>query len=246
MQIEQPKAIEDTMLKLLSSVQEIISHKNINNVVYNPGLVFPKHKSSLSTRLDINYWSYIKDPPANNSQQTTTELTNIIQLSNRRTKKEEQLVYLVDNDPIDLFVPFIKTYNISFPYQHFDELYVYIKEIIKDLKYYYNRPRPFQLAQFYNINLDTIITKTHQTPSYPSGHTAYCSLAACILSELYPQYSAKWWSLVDMCGLGRVLQGVHFPSDNIASISLVKRVYKSIVKLDETKFPYYGAKNGKI
>lgn len=224
-------------MKLLASVQEIISKKNINNLVYNPNLTFPKHKSSLSIKLGIDYWSMISDPPSNDSQQTTKELKDIISLSKNRTLSEEELVYLVDNDPLDLFFPFLKTNNLSFPYQKFDNLYTYIIEIIKDIKYFYNRPRPFQLAEFYNLKINRIITKTHHTPAYPSGHTAYCSLASCILSDLYPEHSFYFWSLADKCGLARVLQGVHFPSDNEASISLIKKVYKQLIKLDLKTFP---------
>lgn len=233
-------------MRLLASIQEIISKKNINSLVYNPSLKFPKHKSSLSIRLGIDYWSMIPDPPSNDSQQTTRELTEIISFANNRTRSEKELVYLVDNDPLDLFLPFLQTNNLSFPYKKFDNLYTYVIEIIKDMKYFYNRPRPFQLAEFYNVQIDRIITKTHQTPSYPSGHTAYCALASCILSELYPEHSVYFWSLTDKCGLARVLQGVHFPGDNAASVSLIQKVYNQLTKLDNSLFPNTGAKNGKI
>lgn len=215
-------------MKLLSDVQDMIS-KDINNIFYDKKLKFTNYKSSLSSKIGIDYWSMIDPPPTNDSRTTTNDLTEVIRLANNRISKEIELVFLVDKDPIKLFLPFLKNHNIEFPYQLFNNLYAILDAIILDIKYFYNRPRPEQLAEFYNIKLDIIHTKTHPTPSYPSGHTAYSSLAACLLSDMYPKYSDYYWGLSELCGTARVLQGVHFPSDNIASIKLVKKVYKPLV-----------------
>lgn len=64
--------------------------------------------------------------------------------------------------------------------------------------------------------------------------------------NIYPEHSVYFWSLTDKCGLARVLQGVRFPSDNAASISLIKKVYKQLTELDNSLFSNTGAKNGKI
>lgn len=223
-------------MRLLSAVQEIISQKNINNIVYNKNLVFPKSKSNLSQKLGIDYWSMISDPPTNDSKATTNDLTTVIASANNRTKSETDLVFLVDKDPLKLFLPFLKENNIDFPYKKFDQLYIFLKEMIKDLKFFYNRARPLQLAKFYNVTLDVIHTKTHHTASYPSGHTAYAALAACVLQDLYPEHSDYYWAAVDKCGFGRVLQGVHYPGDNTASIGFVKRVYKALEDFDKKHF----------
>jgi hypothetical protein len=223
-------------VKLLSSIQQIIISKNIDKIVYNPTLVFTKYKSNLSNKLNIDFWSMIKNPPLNSSQKTTNELTQVISLANNRIHKEIDLIYLVDKNPIKLFLPYINKYNIKFSYENFSNLYIYLRQMIKDLKYFYNRARPFQLADFYNVKLDVIQTKTHHTPSYPSGHTAYAALAACILSEQRPEDSNYIWSLVDQCGLARILQGVHFNSDNRASIDFVQRVYPLIKEFDNKYF----------
>lgn len=215
-------------MKLLAAVQKIILSKSINSIKYEDGLVFPYEKSSLSSKLNIDFWSMISDPPTNDSRETTSDLTKVIQLANNRIKKDIELVIATDKDPLILFDPLIKKNNLDFPYVEFREMYTFLKEMIKDLKFYYNRPRPYQLAKFYNQNIDVIHTKTHRTPSYPSGHTAYAALIASILSDKYPEYHDEFWNIVDQCGLGRIMQGVHFPGDNTASIEFVKRVYKPL------------------
>ena len=48
-----------------------------------------------------------------------------------------------------------------------------IKQSVKyifELKYKYNRPRPFQLAEVYDMDLNGTRLDSMKTPSYPSGH----------------------------------------------------------------------------
>lgn len=198
---------------------------DINKIKYIDHLRYPRHKSSLSRKLNIDYWSMINPPAMNSEKSTTTDLTNVIRLANGRTQSETDLVIKVDKDPFLIFAPLIEKHNLHFPESTFKNLYIFLSEIVTDIKYFYNRARPNQLAQFYGLNIDILVTNTHHTPSYPSGHTAYASLVACILSDLYPDHSRHFWDIVNICGNCRVLQGVHFMADNKASVELVKKVY---------------------
>lgn len=214
--------------KILAEIQSIILNKiDINSIVYSD-LVFPKNKSNLSTKLDLDYWSAISEPPLNSSKKTTSDLTEVLQLANNRIQKEIDLVIMTDKDPIYLFKDYINSQNVQFPYNEFQQIYTFLREIILDLKYYYNRPRPRQLALFYKMDINVIKTDTHATPSYPSGHTGYAALIASILTDMYPQDEKIFWGIVDKCGLARMLQGVHFRGDNDASIALVKKIYKEL------------------
>jgi len=99
-----------------------------------------------------------------------------------------------------------------------------------NVKYQFNRPRPYQLAKILNIDIDTIQTLTHHTPSYPSGHTVYASLYGKILSYYHPQYKKLFDNAVNKTILGRELQGVHYPSDNKASLILVDKLFNKLYK----------------
>lgn len=71
------------------------------------------------------------------------------------------------------------------------------------------------------------VTDTHDTASYPSGHTVYSKLVANILQNLFPQISsAELDSIVHKTGVARVKQGVHYPSDNEASIIFSNHLFK--------------------
>lgn len=229
-------------MSILDLVQQNIS-RDINHLKYVDNLRYPRHKSYLAKKLDIDYWSMIGPPPLNSEKSTTSDLTKVLRLSNNRTKSETKLVIDVDNDPLTVFEPLLNQYQLVFPKDVFKNLYIFLAEIISDIKYYYNRARPEQLAKFYGLHIDVLRTKTHLSPSYPSGHTAYASLIACILSDLYPEHTSHFWHTVDICANCRVLQGVHFHADNQASIELVKKVYIPLKTFDHYFLSKYRVTN---
>jgi membrane-associated phospholipid phosphatase len=96
-------------------------------------------------------------------------------------------------------------------------------------KGFWNRPRPIQLAKLLNIKLDAIITDTVHSASYPSGHTVYSSLVANIIRDLYPQVNTSQLDkVVTDTAKARMMQGVHYPSDNQASIIFSKFVFNKL------------------
>lgn len=219
-------------MKLLSVVQEIILHKSIDDLVYDPNLKFPKYKSSLSSKIGLDYWQYIKSPPKNSSQTTLVELQEVTSFAHNRSNTEIELVYRVDKEPLDLFLPLIQKYNIDFSVEYLKNLYSILRPIISDIKYFYNRPRPYQLAEYYGQHINIIRTDTHHTPSYPSGHTAYAALISNILSDKHPEHKVHFEEIVDICGKARMLQGVHFRSDCIAAKTFVDSVYSKLKTID--------------
>lgn len=178
----------------------------------------------------IDWLKIIDAPPKNSSVKTTRELSAISKATVNRTSKEVDLVIKVDKDPNTLFIDFLEKKNLKFPKSKFLTFYDLLEPYIYGLKYHFNRARPEQLAPYHNINLKVMYTDTHHTPSYPSGHTMYAELAARILSDQYPQYKTEFIEISKFCGLARVLQGVHFPSDNDASVQAISVLYPLIKK----------------
>ena len=76
------------------------------------------------------------------------------------------------------------------------------------IRYFWNRPRPFEVLQ----NVNQLIS--HETGgSFPSGHAAFFfALATGVF------FYKKWWGVLFYAfalaiGLGRIATGLHWPSD---------------------------------
>jgi acid phosphatase (class A) len=212
-------------MSLINRVDAIIGKKDIDKVSYLENKVSYDDELSI---LDIDIKTILPEPPKNSSQKTRKELELISEMTESRTRKELDLIYIVDNEPLELFENFLQAKNLPFPHITFIDYYNVLEQYIYALKYYFNRARPEQVAPYYNLDIDILYTDTHQTPSYPSGHTMYSELAAHIASEKYPEYKEDFFELSNYCGLGRILQGVHYPSDNAASRLAVSKLYPLI------------------
>ena len=221
-------------MSLINDIQKALAEKldNIDSLKYKQNYDYLKTPSAniIFPELgDINPFDIVKRPSKNSSPETKKELDHIANLANNRTIEEVKLVYNVDENPMFLYEPIIEKLKLDFPYHKFNTIYENIvSPLIDHLKNYYNRARPFQLAELYNIKIDRIITKTHHTPSYPSGHTMYAALISEILSSIYPEKKTTFEDLIQKTALARVLQGVHYPSDNEASIKIIKTIYPKL------------------
>ncbi len=220
-------------MSLINKVAEIIDKKqDLDNIGYLANKV--NYHDELYT-LGISIKDIVPPPPSNSSAITERELNQISRLTNSRTYQELDLVYTVDKEPLDLFRKFLKNKALSFPQHKFNSYYNIIEQYMYALKYYHNRARPEQLAPYYNLDIKVMFTETHHTPSYPSGHTMYSELAAHVLADQYPEHKNKFFELSNYCGLARILQGVHYPSDNDASKIVIDKLYKLTKGLEDER-----------
>lgn len=213
------------MSELLSAIQEILLNQKINE------LRDLKYKNLISyTKPKPEPFDYfvIDSPPSNESDQTKNELNSVISLSNKRTEQDILNILYIDKDPLYLYTEFLNRHELSFPIDSFSQLYTILHPIIKELKLFFNRPRPNQIAEFYDLDVDVLHTKTHATASYPSGHVAYAKLAELVSIDHFPQYIDYFRSFTAKVGLARMQQGVHFISDNEASIRLVSKIFPKL------------------
>ena len=102
------------------------------------------------------------------------------------------------------------------------------RPIIRHYKNHYNRPRPYQVAEALGIDFEKYETGTSKTPSSPSGHTVQPYVVANYYGKLYPELKSELRQAADISGFGRVIAGLHFPSDYKAGIMLADQLYQYI------------------
>lgn len=177
--------------------------------------------------IDFDWRKILSPPPKNISRSTFKELELIAGITKKRSKKQIDFIYGIDQDLDSSFIKLLDKYNLEYPQKFIDLFYSIIRPVLLNTKGYWNRPRPYQLAKLYNIEIDVIYTDTHHTASYPSGHTVYSNLVANILKDYYPQLNkTKLTNIVLETAEARVLQGIHYPSDNKASITFSNFLFK--------------------
>ena len=108
-----------------------------------------------------------------------------------------------------------------------------VTEIVKDiqnlifkLKYQIQRPRPYQLAQYYKLKLFPYKSFSAHTPSYPSGHTIEAIVILNVLGNKYPTEYQYCKELIEDIAYSRVYLGHHYPSDNEGGREIGKAILK--------------------
>jgi len=92
--------------------------------------------------------------------------------------------------------------------------------VIKHYKNFFNRPRPYQLAEALKMEFKPYVTPTAYSPAYPSGHAVQSRVVANYYASKYPDHREGLFKGAYICGWGRVEAGLHYPSDYSAGIQL--------------------------
>tara|TARA_R100000664_G_scaffold22644_1_gene32133 strand:- start:1473 stop:1994 length:522 start_codon:yes stop_codon:yes gene_type:complete len=100
--------------------------------------------------------------------------------------------------------------------------------IIRELKDYFNRPRPIDLAKKFNLKLDEIKLKSMDSPAYPSGHAAQATLLNLVLSDKYPNKKKELNQAANNTIKSRHLAHTHYKSDSDMGKKLGTEMYEHI------------------
>ena len=221
-------------MKFISEINNSITQR-IDSLKYTDNV----RNWNVSNKITINWKGILPDPPKNTSEETKRELEYLQKLTNTLNREDKNLVKLVDIEPLDLYKPIFRKIGKPIPEKDFQKIWSISEPIIMNLKHKFNRPRPKQLGDVLGYDIKVIESKTHKTPAYPSGHTAYAALATYLFSDMYPRYSSDFFQMIGLAGHARCLQGVHYPSDNEASMVISAAIWQDIrYKLFPNLQPY--------
>ena len=193
----------------------------LQSMVYTE-TIKPKHKKRFTRPTPSFHENLVMpkyQPPSNDS---STTLDEIKYLSSIKPNENNVLKY----DKVkETFKPYAEELGI----------YEYIKKIehesvkfIMKLKYEYNRPRPFQVAEFYGIDLNGTQTNSMKTPSFPSGHAIQGYLIADILSKHNPSNTELYQQLGEDIAHSRIIGKAHYPSDKKYGKKIAKALFKGL------------------
>lgn len=168
--------------------------------------------------------SGVGDPPANDSLKTYEELKFL-------SKLETDPEFVKEHDDIaSSFKKVFDKYGEDFPEKFVEKVLKDVDGLILFYKYFWNRPRPAQLAKEYNVDLgDTKPLESMDTPSYPSGHSVQGTLLAELLADQVDENVRLKYDIREVgknISYSRQVGRGHYPSDSKAGVKLGRKIYQ--------------------
>lgn len=174
---------------------------------------------------------------ANDSENVKSELNQLVGYT-ESMQEEQNLEYLkryrvYDRNICQFINSFFKQKGINSE-EICNSIISDIEGIILKLKYFYQRPRPFQLAQEKKLGLFPFKSFSSNSPSYPSKSAVEAIVILTILGNKFPQHFYFCQEMMEDISYSRCFMGVNLPSD----IEFSKVVAKEILKLPEFSRKY--------
>lgn len=166
--------------------------------------------------------------PKNSSEATKEELNQIIlKIKELQLDKEKQELYQGFDIYLDeYYAKFLSQYEIPIEKVQpiMESIHEDIKPLMVKLKYFFQRPRPFQLAYYYKLKLMPFMTLGADSPSFPSGHAIESKVLSEVLGNMYPELYNSLSSLSEQVCESRIALGVHYQSDIDVGVYIAERI----------------------
>jgi hypothetical protein len=151
-------------------------------------------------------------PPSNDSDVTKGEVNQILSTMEKEPLSE-RFVDRASEHVNNVFYDVCEALNLDPLEQVAEDIAQDILKIAMYMKYKFLRPRPYQLAPYFEGNIQSSDMAAEESPSYPSGHSMMGFALSKLYAERYPEHADKFMDLGRKVGLSRIQAGVHYPSD---------------------------------
>jgi hypothetical protein len=167
-------------------------------------------------------------PPTNDSNETRTEIFKLLAYNNGVIDRKMVEKY---DDLIKPFMELIEKYNVDVSEDDLEQIIDEASKFTLKIKYKYNRPRPYQIADHYGIE----DFKRHKldsatTPSYPSGHALQGRLIGLILTDKDPKHQNEYMAVSQKISDSRIMARAHYPTDKVYGEKLADELYDQRIK----------------
>ena len=199
----------------------------LRNMVYSESIK-PKHEKKMNQKLTIwdeNLVLPKRIPPENDSKETLGEVKYLADI------KPNAEVVKAGDDVKENFLPLIEKHNLMVSKNRLSKIIKQSTKFIMELKYHYNRARPYQVAEFYGIDLNGTELDSMKTPSFPSGHAVQGYLIGEYLSKVDPTHSHEYKQVGEDVAQSRLVAKAHYPSDKAYGKELAKFLVNSMRKI---------------
>jgi hypothetical protein len=169
------------------------------------------------------------DMPSNDSELTKEELNEVAESILLLEDKENE-VYLKRYKSYDRSL--LQSITTIFKQKGIDveklcgDIFEDVNPLIAKLKIKFNRPRPYQLANYYKLKLFPFNSYSSNSPSFPSGHTIQSHVALNVIGSLHPNLYKFCKNIMEDISESRINLGLHYRSDNDFAIEVAEKILK--------------------
>tara|TARA_B100000902_G_scaffold296530_1_gene283536 strand:+ start:3344 stop:3976 length:633 start_codon:yes stop_codon:yes gene_type:complete len=200
------------------------SHINEDIAVYKPQAELKPAKYK-DIKIFKDGWQNIQLPPPPPER---IEIDKVIEICHSASEKDIEEYKLCDTDASYMIKDYMDKNDLEYDSVNIEYIERQCVPIIRHYKNHYNRPRPYQVAAYYNKELRRFNTDTASTPAYPSGHTVQPLVVALHYAKKYPEHKSQLIKMANICGYGRVIAGLHYPSDFSSGVILANKLMEYI------------------
>ena len=213
------------MIKLKQLIKE-----SLKDMVFSKSIK-PKHKKRMGIETKLfpsNPKLTITPPPANDSNETRTELFKLLAYNDgvidRKMVKEF-------DDMRKPYMELIEKHNVDVTKDDLQQIIDEGAKFTLKIKYKFNRPRPYQIAEHYGIeDFKRHKLDSAKTPSYPSGHALQGRLIGLILTDKDPEHQNEYMAVSQRISDSRIMARAHYPSDKEYGEKLADELYEQMNK----------------
>ena len=195
----------------------------LRNMVY-ADKIKPKHQKRMEIQLErINPNVIVPkvQPPDNDSKTTLDEVKYLAGV------KPVMETIKGRDEVVESFMGLVESTGLNITEEELEKITKESAKIIYELKYHYNRPRPYQIAEFYGIDLNGTELDSMKTPSYPSGHAVQGYLIGEILSNMDKTNAVLYKDMGEEIAHSRILAKAHYPSDKTYGHKIAMELFKA-------------------
>jgi len=183
----------------------------------------------------INF-SVLAPPPADDTPAGLADLDVLLYVQKNRTPDEIKFAKKMEAPSVfemgqEVFGPWFTRENLPKTAEILREVTKVTDKVKEDAKKNWKRPRPYVRSN----EISPVVGKPGDAGSYPSGHTYGIAIPEFVLAAAFPDRADKCDEMIHRVMWGRIVGGVHYPSDTEAGRLLAKDVVDQLLKTPAMK-----------
>lgn len=198
----------------------------LRHMVYTEDIK-PKHQKKIDMKTSLFDENIVLPrviPPENDSSLTLKEIKYLAGV------KPSESVARMGDDVLENFMDLVEKHELNVSEEFIERIIKESAKFIMDLKYQFNRPRPFQVAEFYHIDLNGTQLDSMKTPSFPSGHAVQGYLIGEYLASVDNLNGYIYRDKAEEIAESRIIAKAHYPSDKAYGKTIAKALFRGMKK----------------